>query len=1178
MLRSIMVIFFCIVIADSSRAAQGLDSQAELNPENALWEVFTYTGEVTDIIYSDDGTVLWAATVGGLEERDSRTGERLRLYTNLDGLPHNFTTSLITDGEGNLWVGTWGGGIACRSSRGEWKTYTAQGDGLPDNRVKSLSRDGDGGIWIGTREGGLVHRSRDGQWRVYDKDNSELPDNDVHTLFYDDAGSLWVGTRGGGVAHRSVGGIWTVYDEYNSDLPHNSVSSLASDPLGGIWIGTREGGLAHRSSDGQWRVYDKDNSDLPDNDVRTLFYDDAGSLWVGTWGGGLARFSDSAEWKVYTMYNSRLPDNFILSLFPDHEGGMWIGTNGYLIRLDARDDWTVYDRESSGLPDNRVWSLSPDTFGGIWMGTSDAGLAHLSFSGNWKRYNKSNSPLPHNEVMAISLDKAGAVWIGTSGGLAHISSIGNWKVHDKDNSSLPHNEIKCLLGGDDGGLWMGTWGGGLAHLSAMGEWTIYNQQNSHFSSLYISTLARDDSGGVWVGTWGDGLAHISTTGGLTEYTKENSGLPDNKVSQLIPDGLGGIWIGTWGGGLAHISASSGLGDSPAYGPRDSAGSGMVFSGIFKKSVSADYKWNVYTKENSGLADNHIQSLSLDGSGGLWVGTAALDLATLDIIGRGLAHFSGHGHWTSYDVYNSGLPANRVLSISLEDKGGLWIGTEFGGITRLTFGYKQEIPDLPEAHRAAIIVLPKGTDRNDMFALETMSIHAYNTFLKRGFDNDEIYYLAYKPDIDINADGIADINVVNAPVTLSEYRQGGKPRPELTLDDVARAFGWAEKKGSLNHPLYFVFTGHGLPGRLRLDNMNSMLDVSQFNDILTKYQQATGNQVVLILEACHSGTLIEGLSGKNRVIITSTSENQAFYTDNGIGSFSRLFLSELSVNNSFYDAFEFVSNEFQSMSSPFNKQIPLIDDDGDSIPNHLDGSMASQLHLNGNFSALDGTVALEPITESRIVNAGETLNLELQVGYTESPLDVWAMILTPEYVQQRSATGFFLHPAPRVNLSSDDGMTYRGTFTGLNYKGEYVVTFNAKDHKGWISSSRSLTFSLKNGPVPPAVPIPSQPVYHDGDPLQITIPHAPEGADQYVCVTVPGMDSIFMLVSENVPVSFEGTLRPFVSSRELALDLPDVTGLPGGVWRVFLLRVPAGSDPWAIDPSEWILGQADFEVN
>jgi ligand-binding sensor domain-containing protein len=57
-------------------------------------------------------------------------------------------------------------------------------------------------------------------------------------------------------------------------------------------------------------------------------------------------------------------------------------------------------------------------------------------------------------------------------------------------------------------------------------------------------------------------------------------------------------------------------------------------------------WTVYNTSNSGLPDNYVYAIAIDGQGNKWIGT----------LGGGLAKFDGV-NWTVYNTSNSGLPYN-----------------------------------------------------------------------------------------------------------------------------------------------------------------------------------------------------------------------------------------------------------------------------------------------------------------------------------------------------------------------------------------------------------------------------------------------------------------------------------------------------------------------------------------
>lgn len=78
----------------------------------------------------------------------------------------------------------------------------------------------------------------------------------------------------------------------------------------------------------------------------------------------------------------------------------------------------------------------------------------------------------------------------------------------------------------------------------------------------------------------------------------------------------------------------------------------------------------FNKDNSGLPDNSVMSIAIDGSGNKWIGT-----------GSGLIKYDGLT-WTNYTTSNSGLPHNVVTSVAIDGSGNKWIGTNGGGFSGL----------------------------------------------------------------------------------------------------------------------------------------------------------------------------------------------------------------------------------------------------------------------------------------------------------------------------------------------------------------------------------------------------------------------------------------------------------------------------------------------------------------
>lgn len=71
---------------------------------------------------------------------------------------------------------------------------------------------------------------------------------------------------------------------------------------------------------------------------------------------------------------------------------------------------------------------------------------------------------------------------------------------------------------------------------------------------------------------------------------------------------------------------------------------------------------LYNHTNSGLPNNDIYSLAIDGAGNKWLGTAG-----------GMAKFDG-ANWTVYDSSNSNMPHGAVYALIIDPVGVKWIGT------------------------------------------------------------------------------------------------------------------------------------------------------------------------------------------------------------------------------------------------------------------------------------------------------------------------------------------------------------------------------------------------------------------------------------------------------------------------------------------------------------------------
>lgn len=311
-----------------------------------------------------------------------------------------------------------------------------------------------------------------------------------------------------------------------------------------------------------------------------------------------------------------------------------------------------------------------------------------------------------NNITSLAV-LADTMWVGTTGGLAKVQMTSGTllKFFTKVNSDLPENSIKAVASDlGRGGVWIGLENNGITYLKG-DTWTAYNTGNSDMPHNSVQCLTMDGSGNnIAIGTEGGGLALFNGSTTWTIHSTQN-GAPSNSIYAIAIEQGGDIWIGT-DAGLGRMSGGSWQTYTTANSdlPRNfiislSVGSpGNVIVGtlgkglvIFDKSTS----WIVYNSDTTGgkLPDDNITCLTFDQKGTLWVGTEY----------GGAAKYDSSG-WTTITAGGmSGLPSNRVRAIAADAQNTLWIGTEQGLLKYGAGTINTSVSPLPSNHIKSIVI-------------------------------------------------------------------------------------------------------------------------------------------------------------------------------------------------------------------------------------------------------------------------------------------------------------------------------------------------------------------------------------------------------------------------------------------------------------------------------------------
>ncbi|MHA1453100.1 MAG: Ig-like domain-containing protein [Promethearchaeota archaeon] len=168
--------------------------------------------------------------------------------------------------------------------------------------------------------------------------------------------------------------------------------------------------------------------------------------------------------------------------------------------------------------------------------------------------------------------------------------------------------------------------------------------------------------------------------------------------------------------------------------------------------------------------------------------------------------------------------------------------------------------------------------------------------------------------------------------------------------------WAVSKVGPNGVLGVYMFDHG--------NVNVMAiwphgtyTATELDDDLDGFETASGcDRIIVIYEACESGTFLDEPSQSDRIIITSTSPGYGSFPSTippHRGMFADAFFSSLGAGNSVGDAFVDATNDVK-LQGYWQKQQPCIEDNHDGVghivnawgelPSSWDGIDANKLYL------------------------------------------------------------------------------------------------------------------------------------------------------------------------------------------------------------------------------------------
>jgi signal transduction histidine kinase/ligand-binding sensor domain-containing protein/DNA-binding response OmpR family regulator len=565
----------------------------------------------------------------------------------------------------------------------------------------------------------------------------------INCTLIDKGGFLWVGTTSG--LYRYNGYVAENYSdnkEKNQYLLNNAIQALTEDKYGNIWVGTARGlGIIELNSDKFILFKDEKNITLVAAIEENLWIANKENILVKV---EIKQFKNhqNIEFRPFLSKeeNKKLGSR-VFSIIKNQED-IILGTNRGLFILNT----TQKKAEASNFK-NPIIDVLNRKDNQIWVGTDNEGLFLLErHEKNFRKlkqinlgqreeasYNKvkfikelndknivvatynhlyqgtitdrktifkpiqNNSALiSDNNLLCASVDKKENFWIGTLHGIYRIRKqnfLFN-KIKLSTSNYIPiNNHVKNLFKDSFGYLWVITFKDGLF------RYHLNNKNVEHFKlpGIEPNFLAQSKSGSLYFVNSANFYKVKNYDGSLQSVSDKKLIANDKPISCMLEIEKDTWWVGVWGKGVQFLKDDKFQSNRFLQKVRQEVQPDVNVFGIVKdldgniwiaKRRGGIVKVNLKTKaiksyteaesSSNGLLSDKLLSVFVDSKGNVWVGTR----------GEGLCLYNKHKDTFKAFTTRNGLPSNTICATQEDKFGNIWVST-LNGIAKYLPG--QVIP-------------------------------------------------------------------------------------------------------------------------------------------------------------------------------------------------------------------------------------------------------------------------------------------------------------------------------------------------------------------------------------------------------------------------------------------------------------------------------------------------------
>lgn len=516
-------------------------------------------------------------------------------------------------------------------------------------------------------------------------------------------------------------------------LPQSQVTAICQDQFGYLWIGT-ETGLS-RFDGLEFENFSTDEG-LPDNEINSIYIDASGEIWVAT-PKGVAQFNID-RFKPYPFSKS-LQLEYRVNDMCEMRNQIYLGTDEGLL-LFERDTFRLLTPQENASPLRAILNMGDS----VLICGSKTGLFTyhngnmVSFGkGEFDSINISDLYLRQNELLISSYGEgllryefeSGKITTHTVPGnrirsiYANAESIlcatknGAIEIADKTyhynlQNGLSFESIRCVYIDRENNLWLGSDGKGLMKLTSKS--VTYFKKEDGLSSDAVMSISQDKAGFYYFGTYDAGVTKWLNASDSSPVEVYNDQLKNTTIWITALEKNNRCWVGT-SNGVDLIENGSIVNSNPVANEilfktrtllftDDSlllgGGSGGIFSfdgiQVVQHFQDQDLDVNkivqigksIYIATTTGLfisdaklssvklinlPENNVKTLTTDNNGNLWIGSNS----------SGIFVQLTNGKVVPFELDKSDSKSKTILGIIADSKGNIWVST-LNGVYEIEF--------------------------------------------------------------------------------------------------------------------------------------------------------------------------------------------------------------------------------------------------------------------------------------------------------------------------------------------------------------------------------------------------------------------------------------------------------------------------------------------------------------